>query len=134
MKQVVINVDWDKNYGASPANNAIACVVTGKTLNEIKERMAFSLSRHIADMCADGEAIPDEFCGEYELEYHLSIRALLNYTDGIVPRKALAHVTGINQQQLSHYASGWRHPRPEMQRKIIDGIRTIGKQLIAVSI
>lgn len=134
MKKVIINVDWDKNYGASPANDEIAVAVTGKTLDEIKERMEISLRRHIAGMLADGDPVPEEFSGEFELEYHLDIRALLHWTEGVVPRKALAHVTGINLQQLSHYATGWRNPKPEMQQRIVKGIQEIGRQLMSVSL
>jgi len=84
-------------------------------------------------MLEDGETVPAEFRGEFDLEYDLSVRALLRYTEGVVSRKALARVTGINLQQLSHYASGWRNPRPDMQQRIIDGIHEIGRQLISVS-
>jgi len=42
MAKVKINVDWDDNYGAAPANEDIACVVTGKTLEEVKANMAES--------------------------------------------------------------------------------------------
>lgn len=134
MKKVIINVDWDKNYGASPENENIAVVVTGKTLDEIKERMEISLRRHIAGMLADGDPIPEEFSGDFELEYRLDIRALLHWTEGIVPRKALARVAGINLQQLSHYATGWRNPKPEMQQRIVKGIQEIGRQLMSVSL
>ncbi|MDL2221369.1 CopG family transcriptional regulator [Parabacteroides sp. OttesenSCG-928-N08] len=134
MKKVIINVDWDNNYGASPANNEIAVAVTGKTFDEIKERIEFSLRRHIDDMRADGDTIPEEFTGDFELDYRMNIRALLHYTEGIVPRKALSRVTGINLQQLSHYATGWRNPKPEMQHRIVEGIHEIGKLLIDVSI
>ena len=133
MKKVVVNVSWDKNYGAIPANDAVCCVVTGKTLDEIKERMEFSLSRHLAAMRDDNDPIPDEFSGDYQLEYHLNSRALLHYTDGMVPRKAIARAAKINLQQLSHYANGWRNPRPDMERRIAEGVREIGKQLITVS-
>ena len=133
MKKAVIHVDWDKNYGAAPVNDAIACIVTGKTLDEIKERMACSLSRHLASMRADGDLIPDEFSGEFELEYNLTTRALLHYTEGLIPRKALAKTANVNLQQLSHYAKGWRNPRPDMQQRIAEGVRNIGKQLIAIS-
>lgn len=134
MKKVIINVSWDKNYGATPANEEIAVAVTGRTLDEVKERMEFSLRRHIDGMIADGDPVPEELSGEFELEYHLDIRALLHWTEGIVPRKALARVAGINLQQLSHYATGWRNPKPEMQQRIVKGIHEIGRQLVSVSL
>lgn len=132
MKKVVVNVYWDKNFSAIPANDDVCCAVTGKTLEEIKDRMEFSLRKHIDSMRADGDPVPEEFSGEFELEYHLNAQALLKHTEGIISRKALAQVTGINQQQLTHYASGWRNPRPEMQQRIIDGIQDLGRQLMAV--
>jgi predicted RNase H-like HicB family nuclease len=134
MKKVIINVSWDKNYGAIPANDKVVCIVTGKTLEEIKERMMFSLSRHLDSMRANGDLIPAEFVGEFELEYHLNARALLHYTDGLIPRKAIAKSANINLQQLSHYASGWRSPRPDMEQRIAEGIHRIGKQLTAISL
>ena len=80
-------------------------------------------------MKEDGEEIPEEFTEGYELIYYLTGKALMHYVDQYVTRKALARETGINLQQLSHYAKGHRNPRPEMQEKIIQGIRNIGRQL-----
>ena len=37
--------------------------------------------------------------------------------------KAIAKATGINQQQLTHYASGFRVAKPAMKAKILSGIR-----------
>lgn len=133
MQKVIITVDWDKNYSAIPANDEVVCAVTGKTLEEVKERMEFSLKKHLSSMEADGDHIPNEFKGNFELEYDLTIRALLHYTEGVVPRKALSKVTGINLQQLSHYAKGWRNPRPDMKKRIVEGIHTIGEHLISIS-
>lgn len=135
MKKVIINVYWDKNYSAGPANEDICVVVAADKLDEVKEMMEYSLGQHLAGMREDGDPIPAEFVGEYELEYHLNVRALLHYTEkeAMVPRATLARVSGINQRQLGHYASGWRNPRPDMQCRIVDGIRAIGKQLMTVS-
>jgi predicted RNase H-like HicB family nuclease len=134
MKKVIINVHWNKNYGAIPANDQVVCVVTGKNIDEIKERMEQSLLLHLSSMMEDGDTIPTEFKGEYELEYRLDALALLHYTEGILSRKAIARVTGINLQQLSHYAHGWRKPRPEMQQRIVEGINKLGHQLITLSL
>lgn len=134
MQKVIIKVDWDKNYSAAPENEEVCVVVAGKTLDEVKERMEYSLGRHLAGMRADGDPVPAEFAGAYELEYHLSVRALLHYTEGLVPRTALARASGINVKQLTHYASGWRTPRPDMQRRITNGIRAICQQLSSVSL
>ena len=130
MGKVIINVDWvPNNFGASPANEDIACVATGKTLEEVEKNIVEALKFHLDGMREDGEAIPEEFLGEWEPEFLLSTRAQLKYADNFITRKALARETGIAEQQLSHYANGQRHPRPAMQQRISDGIQAISRRL-----
>ncbi|MBO6063898.1 MAG: type II toxin-antitoxin system HicB family antitoxin [Bacteroidales bacterium] len=130
MGKVIINVDWvPNNFGASPANEDIACVATGKTLEEVEKNIVEALEFHLDGMREDGEAIPEEFLGEWEPEFLLSTRAQLKYADNFITRKALARETGIAEQQLSHYANGQRHPRPAMQQRISDGIQAISRRL-----
>lgn len=133
MGKIIINVDYTDGFAAAPANEDIACVCTGQTLEELKKDMEESLRWHIDSMRADGERIPDEFEGEWNIEWYLTVRAILHLTEGFISKAALAKVTGINQQQLGHYASGHRVPRPAMRAKIIEGIHTIGNMLSAIS-
>ena len=134
MGKVGIKVDWcGKNYAACPENEDIACVVTHKTLEGLKTDMDDALRQHIAWMVEDGDVLPAEFTDEFELEYHLTTRAQLHYSEAFITRKALSEITGINLQQLSHYANGWRNPRPDMQKRIIDGIHSISHKLAAIS-
>lgn len=134
MGKVIINVGWNGNYSASPENKDICVVVTGNTLDEVKKNMMQSLCAHIDAMKKDGEIIPPEFKGEFDFEFHLNVRAILHFTDGIITKTALAKETGINVKQLTHYASGWRNPRPETSKKIFDGIKQISQKLISVSL
>ena len=126
-------IGWTDNYGAH-SDAVPGCVATHRTLDGVKQAFAEALEIHIKGMEEDGDPIPEELRGEYELDFHLNIRAILHYTEGTVPRTALAKVSGINEKQLGHYASGWRNPRPEMQRRIINGIHDIGGQLISISL
>jgi hypothetical protein len=80
----------------------------------------------------DGDEIPEALKGEYNLEFALNIRAILHYFDGILTRSALSRVTGINERQLGHYVTGYRKPRPEQHKKIVEGIRQIGKEINSV--
>lgn len=130
MKKVVVNVDWlPNNYAAAPANENIACVVAAKSFPKLQEEMNYSLREHIAWMRRDGDSIPEEFEGDWEIEWHFSARAQLKYAGNYITRKSLARETGIAEQQLSHYANGQRHPRPAMQQRIVEGIRTITERL-----
>lgn len=130
MAKVLINVDWiPYNFGAAPANEAIACVATGKTLEEVERNIVEALRFHLQGMQEDGEAIPEEFLGEWEPIFKLTTRAMLKYSDNFITRKALARETGIAEQQLSHYANGQRHAKPAMQQRICAGIQAISRRL-----
>lgn len=130
MAKVIINIDWvPSNFGAAPANEGVACVATGKTLDEVEKNIIEALKFHLEGMLEDGEPIPEEFLGDWEPEFHLSTRAQLKYSDNYITRKALSRETGIAEQQLSHYANGQRHPRPAMQRRISAGILAISRRL-----
>ena len=133
MEKIKVIIDYTDNYAACPADDRIACVSTGRTLEEVKKNIEEALQFHIEGMREDGDVIPAEFDGEWEFEWELTARAMLHYTDGLVPKSALAKATGINQQQLTHYASGYRIPRPAMRQKIIDGIHSIAAQLSLIS-
>lgn len=133
MSKIKIIVDYTDNYAACPADDRIACVSTGRTLDEVKKSIAEGLRFHIDGMRADGEPIPAEFEGEWEFEWELTARAMLHYTERLVPKSAISKATGINQQQLTHYASGYRVPRPMMRQKILDGIHSIAALLSSIS-
>lgn len=130
---IVINVDYTDNFVGTPANENIACLVTARTLPELQAEMKSALKDHIAWMREDGDIIPAEFEGEWTFDWHLSVRAMLHYTEGTVSKAAISKATGINQQQLTHYASGYRVPRPAMRDRIIAGIHAIASQLSAIS-
>ena len=133
MGKVGIIIDWiDHNYGAAPLNDDIACVSTGKTLDEVKANILSGLAFHRDGMIDDGVELPEELVGELIPEFQLTTRAQLKYADKFITRKALARETGIAEQQLSHYANGQRHPRPSMQRRITEGIASICRQLSLV--
>ena len=134
MGKIRIRVDWcEHNYCAAPMNEDIACVCTADSFEGLKKEMEEGLREHIEWMRKDGDNVPVEFDGEWEFEWSITTAALLHYTEKLVPKSAIAKVTGINQQQLTHYANGYRKPRPAMRAKIVDGIHTIAKELSAIS-
>ena len=133
MGKIIVLVDYTGNFAASPISPEAACLSTGRTLDEVKKNMEEALQFHLEGLQEDGLPIPIEFATPWNIEWRLSTRALLHYTEGLVSRSAIAKITGINQQQLSHYASGYRKPRPAMSVRIRDGVRKIAQALAAVT-
>ena len=130
MESLYINIDWSgKNYCAAPLDERIACVATGQTIEEIKQRIVDGLEFHFEGMERNGQQIPEEYRSGWSPVFVLSARAMIKYSDKFLNRRALADVTGINQHQLSHYANGLKTPRPATRQRISDGLRTIVAQL-----
>ena len=130
MSVVKINIDWfDHNFGAAPQNENVACVATGKTLEEVESSIVDAIRFHLDGMKAHGQVIPKEFRGEWHPEFVLTTRAQLRYSDNFITRKALSKETEINEQQLSHYATGLKKPRLGTRQKIADGILAISRRL-----
>lgn len=133
MEKVRINIDWmDHNFGAAPQNERIACVATAKQLADVETEIVEAVKFHLEGMAANGEEIPAEYQGEWEPEFVLTTRAELRYSDNFITRKALSRETGINEQQLSHYATGLKTPRPATRLKIEEGLRAISRQLVFI--
>ncbi len=131
MQKIKVHVVWLDNYGAG-SNEVLGCVATHKTLEGVKKAYTESLGWHLEAMLADGDKIPTMLQGGYELEFELNTAAILHHFNGILTRSALSRVTGINERQLGHYATGHRNPRPAQRQKIIEGIRKIGAEFITV--
>lgn len=128
---IKVQVSWSDNYGAC-SDQVLGCVATHKTLDGVKNAYAASLGWHLNAMRADGDEIPEILQNDYELIFELNTQALLHYFEGVLTRSALARITGINERQLGHYATGHRNPRPEQRKKIIEGIHKIGNEFKAV--
>lgn len=82
----------------------------------------------------DGDVYPAVFDGEYHLVYDFDVATLLDYYRGIFSFAALQEITGINQKQLSHYASGISKPRKQQVDKIKSGLRRLAKDIEMVTV
>ena len=82
----------------------------------------------------EAKNIPKELRGEYELVFKLDAQSFFNYYKGIFTNSALERITGINQRQLQHYASGLKKPRPVQVKKIESALHKLGHELISVEL
>ena len=135
-KIIKVYVEWtDKNFCASLSDNVPgSIVVTAKNIIELKREVAETLKFHVEGMLADGDEVPQWLVeGNYEFDYdYLSAAALIKACEPYASLAALSRATGINQRQLSHYANGIRHPRPEQRKRIVEGMHKIGRELLSV--
>lgn len=136
MEKVRVDVQWcDKNFGASFGENVPGAVVlTAKTFEELIKEAEETLRFHVEGMVEDGDDVPQWLRdGDYELEYnYVDVATMLRACETYASLAAISRATGINQNQLSHYATGMKRPRPEQRQRIVDGIHHIGARLMAV--
>lgn len=69
---------------------------------------------------------------DYKVIYKFDAESILNYYRGVFTNAALERITGINQRQIQHYASGIKRPRPAQLKKIETAFHQLGRELIAV--
>lgn len=135
METIIVNVSWcEHNYGASLGDNVPgAVVVSAKTYDELMNEVPKALRFHVEGMIADGDDVPGWLRdGDYKFEFHHDAAAVLQMCAPYASLAAISRVSGINKHQLSHYANGFKKPRPEQHKRIIEGIHKIGQELLAL--
>lgn len=80
------------------------------------------------------DVIPEALKGDITIEWVFDTPSLLEYYSGIFSKPALEKLTGINQKQLFHYASGKVKPRPAQRKKISEALHRLGKELLTVNL
>jgi len=134
MEKVIVDIYYTGNNFCAHAPILSGCVSTGATLDEMKKNIKEAIEFHVESSLIDNNSIPAVFKGEYELELKLTTEALLNAYSDIFTKAALSRITGINERQLWHYASGMRKPRPEQRKRIEDGLHRLGEELLSVNV
>ena len=134
MKKVIVEIYFTGNNYCAHAPILLGCVATGGNLEEIKRNIRDAIEFHVESSLIDNDPIPEVFKSDYELEFKLSTEALLNAYSDIFTKAALSRITGINERQLWHYASGLRKPRPTQRKRIEDGLHRLGAELLTLSV
>jgi hypothetical protein len=66
---------------------------------------------------------------ELEFDIQYDVNSFLNYYAGIISKSGLEKITGINQKQLWHYASGKRKPKAQTTKKIQENLHQFADDL-----
>ena len=134
MAMFTINVTIEKGADlfSAWAENIPGIYGEGESVKEVKEDILKSIS--LFKEYNDEKNIPEELKGDYEIEWHFDVQSFLQYYNGIFTKAALERITGINQKQLWHYASGSRNPRPEQVIKIETALHKLGEELISINL
>lgn len=69
---------------------------------------------------------------ELDFTYKYDMASFLSYFSKVFSLAGLSRLTGINQQQLNHYANGHRRPSPKTVEKMQNAIQAFAEDLSSV--
>ena len=135
MEKIIMSASRTDNGYCCACNLLSGWVVayTG-SMDGFKEYVKESIDFYLDGRKENGEKYPSVFDGEYEIVYDFDVATLLDYYRGIFSFSALQVITGINQKQLAHYASGVSVPRPQQVAKIKMGLRKLAQDIEMVTV
>jgi len=132
MEKIIIIIGASSDHFGAYSENCDGIYGAGNTVEEAKENALEGLRLFIDTR--KKEELPEILQGEYEIVYRFDTQSLLQYYAKIFNKAALERITGINQKQLHHYASGFRKPRKEQRERIGRALHRLGKELMSVEL
>jgi predicted RNase H-like HicB family nuclease len=133
MKTLNVTVAHTGNNYCAMIDGLDNIMVSGNSIDEIKTNLGSAIEETIAACNESDIPIPELLSGSYELNYHMDVESFLNFYKNVFSKSGLERLTGINQKQLWHYASGGRKPRREQVNKIESALHHLGKELLSIS-
>ena len=132
MKVVKVIIEKTKNMYSSYADNVPGIYGGGDTVEEAKKSILEAI--RLLKEHNDKKNIPTILKGDYIISYKYDAESFLKHYKGIFTNAALERITGINQKQFQHYATGLKKPRPSQAKKIQDALHKLGSELLSVEL
>ena len=130
MKTVKIIIERSKDMYSAYAENIEGIYGGGDTVAEAKQSIINAISLYKKY----NTSVPAILKNRYDIVYKFDTQSFLNYYKGIFTNASLERITGINQRQLQHYATGLKKPRPAQTKKIQTSLHKLGSELTAVEL
>lgn len=131
MKTIRIIIEKNNDGYWAYAENEKGITGGGDTVQECKQDVLNSIETM---KMFDAKNRPAFLKSGYQLAYKFDAESFFNYYKGIFTNAALERITGINQKQLQHYASGVKKPRETQKKKIESALHKLGSDLMAVEL
>lgn len=131
-KRVKIIIERSDDSYSSYAENVPGIYGHGDTVDEAKQSALAGID--LLKKYNQDENIPAILKGDYEIVFKFDAESFLNFYKKIFTNAALERMTGINQKQFQHYASGLKKPRLAQVKKIETAMHKLGKELMSVEL
>jgi predicted RNase H-like HicB family nuclease len=132
MKQVKVIIEKTKDMYSSYAENVPGIYGGGDTVEEAKKSILDAI--RLLKEHNTNKNIPAILKDKYAIVFKYDAESFLKHYKGIFTNSALERITGINQKQFQHYASGLKKPRPTQAKKIESALHKLGSELLAIEL
>jgi hypothetical protein len=132
MKVVKVIIEKTKDMYSSYAENVAGIYGGGDTVEDAKKSILDAI--RLLKENNDKKHIPAILNGKYAIVYKYDAESFLKHYKGIFTNSALERITGINQKQFQHYASGLKKPRAAQAKKIESALHKLGSELLALEL
>jgi len=132
IKKIKIIIERSDDSFSSYAENVPGIYGHGDTVEDAKQSALTGLD--LLKKYNNKENLPDILTGNYEILFKFDAESFLSYYKKIFTNAALERMTGINQKQFQHYASGLKKPRQAQVKKIETAIHKLGSELMSVEL
>jgi predicted RNase H-like HicB family nuclease len=130
--KIKIIIERSNDSFTSYAENVPGIYGQGKTVEEAKQSALEGIV--LLKKYNSNDNIPAVLIGPYEIVFKFDTESFLNFYKKIFTNAALERLTGINQKQFQHYASGLKKPRLAQVKKIENAMHVLGKELLSVEL
>lgn len=131
-KRIKIIIERSNDSFTSYAENVAGVYGHGDTVEEAKQSALAGIE--LLKKYNKDENLPAILKGDYEIVFKFDAESFLNFYKKIFTNAALERMTGINQKQFQHYASGLKKPRPAQVKKIESAMHNLGNELLSVEL
>jgi predicted RNase H-like HicB family nuclease len=132
MSTITIIIEKSSDFFDAYAENCEGVYGAGNTAEDAKKNVLEGL-KLLKESKPESEW-PDVLKGKYDIEYKYDAESFLSYYEGIFSKPALERLTGINQKQLHHYATGLKRPREPQRKKIESALHKLGNELLSIKL
>ena len=132
MKPIKVIIEKTKDMYSSYAENVPGIYGGGDTVEEAKNSILDAIRLLIEHN--DKKHLPAILKGKYSIVYKYDAESFLKHYKGIFTNSGLERITGINQKQFQHYASGLKKPRRAQAKKIESALHKLGSELLSLEL
>ena len=123
MQKIKVTIE-KTTTGFSAGADKYAVYTAGDSFEEIKTNMVEALNLYF-------EYLQNPMIAENNLTLTLDIQSFFNFYR-VINAKALSERIGMNQSLLAQYINGSKKPSPSQTKRILEGVKQVGKELSEV--